>query len=139
MKTLLEKLYSKVERDPLTGCFNWIAAKCNDGYGQICIGNKKIRRAHRVSYQLHYGVDPLGLCVLHKCDNPSCVNPQHLFLGTHTDNMRDMLVKGRNAHKNKTHCKHGHEYTEDNMYKYGNARHCKTCVKLREKSRVRTR
>lgn len=136
MKTLSDRLYSKIERDPLTGCFNWTASKHRSGYGQIKV-SKKTLLAHRVSYQLHYGVDPLELNVCHKCDNPSCINPQHLFLGTHTDNMQDMVRKGRynpiNQHTNKTHCKNGHEFTVENTYyraENRNHRLCKVCNKL---------
>lgn len=71
-------------------CWYWIGNINKFGYGQV--GQK---RAHRWSWELHNGEIPIGMHVLHKCDVRSCVNPDHLFLGTHTDNMRDMAKKGR--------------------------------------------
>ncbi len=71
-------------------CWLWVGALNKDGYGNF--GSKL---AHRVSWEIHYGKIPIGLCVLHRCDVPNCVNPQHLFLGTHSDNMQDMFKKGR--------------------------------------------
>lgn len=78
-------------------CWLWIGAKRDQkrGYGTIVDNTGKNFRAHRVSWEMHNGQIPDGLFVLHKCDNPSCVNPDHLFLGTQTDNMQDMLRKNR--------------------------------------------
>jgi hypothetical protein len=75
-------------------CWEWLATKNNKGYGRIQV-NGKSRLAHRISYGLKNGEIPRGLEVLHKCDNPLCVNPKHLFLGTHKDNLQDMAKKGR--------------------------------------------
>jgi len=93
-----EKRY---EIDKKTGCWNWLLSKTNDGYGVQCIEKQGIKKriwlAHRVSYEQNVSKIPNGLCVLHKCDNPPCVNPSHLFLGTIQDNMKDRDMKGRNA------------------------------------------
>ena len=75
------------------GCWEWDAVD-KLPYGSVNF-NKKRQSAHRVSYQLFNGKIHNGLSVLHKCDNPACVNPEHLFLGTHQDNMNDMVSKGR--------------------------------------------
>jgi hypothetical protein len=80
----------RVEVTP-SGCWEWTRARSHDGYGVY----KKLR-AHRVAYELAFGPIPDGLSVLHHCDNPPCVNPARLFLGTQSDNMRDCYRKGRN-------------------------------------------
>ena len=77
------------------GCWWWRAGKTSRGYGVFYIQPKQPVYAHRYVYQLVTGVDPGDLHVLHECDNPSCVRPEHLFLGTHQDNMADMYAKGR--------------------------------------------
>lgn len=79
---------------PETGCWWWIAAASSAGYGQLW-ADGKVKYAHRVSYEMHIGEIPDGLFVCHHCDNPGCVNPEHLFVGTHTDNMHDMFRKSR--------------------------------------------
>jgi len=77
-----------------TGCWLWEGAPNPFGYGELHVhGHTEF--AHRVSWTLHRGEIPDGLCVLHKCDTPACVNPDHLFLGTRTDNMIDKVKKGR--------------------------------------------
>jgi len=96
MKTLLERFnakYIKIEG----GCWEWSASKHRQGYGRIRLGKKegKTVQAHRVSYELFIGEIPSEKLVCHRCDNPSCVNPDHLFLGTHKDNMIDKYKKGR--------------------------------------------
>ncbi len=88
-----KRLYQKfVKAD--SGCWEWIATKNIHGYG-IMYFETRIQGAHRCSYFIHRGSIPENLHVLHHCDNPGCVNPAHLFLGTHLDNMRDKARKGR--------------------------------------------
>ncbi|QKM75945.1 putative HNH homing endonuclease [Escherichia phage P1723] len=92
--TLKEKLeaYSKVSP---SGCWEWQRGKAGNGYGSISIGNQKSAYAHRVAYQEFIGQIPDGYVVRHKCDNPSCCNPEHLEVGTQVDNMQDCKRRGR--------------------------------------------
>jgi hypothetical protein len=80
------------------GCWTWSGATRPFGYGVINLGidhNCKVEPAHRVSWSIHFGPIPPDMHVLHKCDNPPCTNPDHLFLGSNADNIADMVAKGR--------------------------------------------
>lgn len=101
---IADRFWAKVERGDPAACWLWTASLNATGYGQIGSGRgahatrERVRPllAHRVSWELHHGEPPPdNLCVCHRCDNPRCVNPGHLFLGTMGDNMRDKVAKGR--------------------------------------------
>lgn len=93
---LRERLWANVTRGEGDGCWLWTASTNNHGYGTMSFRCKS-HYVHRLSWMLHHDgrLPPKGLNVLHRCDNPPCVNPDHLFLGTHKDNMRDCIEKGR--------------------------------------------
>lgn len=112
-------------------CWLWKGMVDRKGYGKFRMHSRFIG-THRVSYMLHKGAIPEGMWVLHHCDNPSCVNPSHLYLGTQIDNERDKVQRNRHHHTMKTHCPKGHEYTGDNLIqelrpsgRYG--RRCRAC------------
>jgi HNH endonuclease len=91
-----QRFWAKVQIG--AGCWEWQAGKDWDGYGTIKVKSETLKRsvgAHRVSYVLHFGEIPPGMIVRHTCDNPSCVNPGHLLLGTTADNMADKVRRGR--------------------------------------------
>jgi hypothetical protein len=93
---LAERFWHHVRKCALDGCWEWHGAIAR-GYGHISEGGRRgrARSAHRVSWELHHGPIPSSLYICHRWDNRRCVRPDHLFLGTHADNMRDMLAKGR--------------------------------------------
>ncbi len=118
----LEEKYTVAEN----GCWEWTACTNKAGYGRI-IFRGKAWLAHRLSFQTFIGPIINGLHVCHHCDNPPCVNPKHLFLGTDSDNMHDMVSKGRHPLHNNLFCARGHARTPSNLYPGGA---CKSCRKI---------
>jgi hypothetical protein len=138
-----DRFWSKVNKDgpihPLLGtaCWVWTRARTGFGYGKIGRGLRERRTidAHRLSWEIHHGPVPPGLHVLHKCDNPPCVRPEHLFTGTRSDNMSDAESKGRLKHPGqsmKTHCLRGHPFSGENLrLTKAGYRRCWTCDRAR--------
>lgn len=137
VKTLAERLTAKTDKTPGFGpggnCWKWLGKPHHTGYGRIMI-NGKDYQAHRLIYEQYVKPIPAGLFVCHTCDNRRCVNPLHLWPGTHDDNMRDMVEKKRGncSQRSKTHCKLGHLLGGENQYANGISRKCKTCNRTRQ-------
>lgn len=107
-------------------CWLWKKSKDSCGYGQFYL-NGKVRRSHRISYELYKGEIPQGLQLDHLCRVRHCCNPEHLEVVTNQENS----VRGLGGYHNKikTHCPRGHEYSGNNLRVYRNYRHCRTCAK----------
>lgn len=141
---ILSTFWNNVRVMP-SGCWEWAAhrdKRKNQGYGVTHLRGNVPVRAHRVAYEIANATEvPLGMFVCHSCDNPPCVNPAHLWIGSVKDNARDCSVKGRTKGHKMTHCKRGHEFTPENTAPAkgpsGVGRRCRTCTRaLAKKNRL---
>ena len=124
-----ERLYSKCKHNEVTDCWEYQGAVNNIGYGMIRdTDHNGMRTTHRVSYEVHKGEIPNNMCVLHTCDNRRCCNPEHLWLGTHKENIHDMIDKDRHNHygsKNSIKCDHCDMVTIPSLIKRWHNDNCK--------------
>jgi hypothetical protein len=111
---------------PKGAAWKWTGCVRPDGYGQFSF-NKRRWIASRLAYELYTGRLLGDLRACHTCDNPSCVNPRHIFAGTDKDNAQDRERKLRSRSARKTHCDHGHQFSAENTYWFRGKRHCRAC------------
>lgn len=129
--------WDKVRVSTIDECWIWTGRKHDrKGYGSFCL-NGKAHKVHRYMWELCVDAIPEGMHVCHSCDNPTCVNPFHLWLGTNSDNVQDRVRKGRsrNGRENMAHCKHGHEFTPENTHVTPEGhQNCRACWRSRAKN-----
>ena len=127
----MDRFWSKAEWQG--ECLVWTTAHNIDGYGRFHF-NKKLWMAHRLAYTLQNGEIPSKMQILHMCDNPPCINVNHLFLGSNRDNVDDKVFKNRQARNYKTHCKNNHEYTSENtLVRKQGWKECRMCIRFNQK------
>jgi len=126
LATAEERFWSRVNKTD--ACWLWTGYRDPNGYGSLGVDCKN-RLAHRFSFELHNGAIPAGLFICHKCDVPSCVNPNHLFAGTQKENMMDCSRKGRAPRQQNKTCAKGHERNEENSrYTESGRWYCRPCA-----------
>lgn len=138
-RSVVDRFWEKV--DTSGDCWEWTAYKNQRGYGQVALPGKNggAILAHRLSAMIHFGMFDSRLCVLHACDNPACVRPEHLRLGDRKRNAEDCTTRGRHPNQRKTECKHGHPFTPENtrLNRRG-GRVCRECSRLTNAARRRS-
>lgn len=120
------RFFKFVEYDTNGGCWLWTGSLNKKGYGKFSVSRRQWTAAHRVSWIMTHGRRPSKF-VLHRCDIPCCVNPDHLFEGDAKANAEDMVKKGRHGNTRKTVCHNGHALSGDNIRLSRGSRHCRIC------------
>lgn len=135
---ILSRFLQKVDKDGPNGCWLWLGSMNQNGYGHFCVQPHKPVGAHRVSLMLFRGIAIVrghAMTIDHLCRNRRCVNPDHLEYVTQRENTR----RAMRARKPETHCRNGHEYTDENTYWYRGRRSCRAChadVERRRRSAI---
>lgn len=141
-----ERFDAKVSKGDGDGCWEWTAALDGRGYGKFKVRSYTLVQSHRFAYEREFGPIANGQRICHRCDNPLCVRPSHLFAGTAADNTQDMLAKGRGAFGPKsrilararqwsTECVNGHTRTAENTYVGAGRQVCRVCHRENERRR----
>lgn len=134
-----ERFDSRTQAMP-SGCIEWQGSYFNSGYGRFTKPDSRASGlAHRLIYAHVHGPIPDGMYVCHRCDNPRCVNVEHLFLGSPEVNVQDAKQKGRRAPnpspmRGRTHCKRGHEFTPENTIRTKGGRNCRECQRMHDRA-----
>lgn len=136
MRSLMERFEDSYMPEPMSGCWLWLKGLTGKGYGAIKVDGRQLM-ATRVSWTLYRGHLPSSLFMCHHCDNPACVNPDHLYPGTALDNIRDAIRRKRFKFPNrppwagtKAHCKRGHDLSKYGRYTPGTGWKCRECNRL---------
>lgn len=131
-RSLRERWQAKTMPEPNSGCWFWMGAINNKGYGRIRVEGKSLY-AHRIGYELHHGPILDGLDIDHICSMPLCVNPDHLQAVTPKENQRRTFERGRGVRGKvrATHCLRGHPFDDGNVYRYKTSRICIQCKRER--------
>ena len=133
----MERIAARMKPGGHEDCWETTYAKQPTGYAQVWIDGRP-KLLHRVVYEAAVGVIPDGMVIDHLCRNRACCNPAHLEVVTNRENiLRGEGLSAKNAKK--THCKHGHEFTEENTYAYRGKRYCRACQAAAKKRRQRER
>ena len=144
---LIERFFQKVNKsgsEAYPDCWIWRGGRTSKDYGSFkYYQDRSAIGSHVSSYLFHIGEVPKGMLVRHRCDNPPCVNPEHLLLGTNSDNMKDMYARGRNGSstKKRTHCFRGHSFDEFGVYerKKKNGKTDRTCRECQRNKALKKR